>query len=253
MKATYECANGLQGEAKIDHFSDHGRIKGEVALFAVNPARVRIDVLSPFGALVYSLTSNGKEFRMFDLAQKQFLFGPATPANLARMTQVEVPGHALVSVMRGEAPLLVHSPDEATITWDDGHYVVDIPSNHDAHQKVFLEVYDEDYERPWNEQRVRVTFIEVVQAGTVLYTADLSDHEMTHLAPPRVDPEGIDDPIEPSGGVCDVEVPRTIQLKVPSSDNDVIFEYGSVVMNPPLPLGAFSQPVPGGTQQLYVP
>ena len=252
MKAGFDCANGIQGEAKIDHFSARGRIKGEMALFAVNPQRVRIDVLSPFGALVFSLTSNGDEFRMFDLEKKQFLHGPASACNLARMTQVEVPGHALVSIMRGEAPLLVHEPGAAAIAWDDGHYVIDIPSENNARQKVILEVHDDDFDKPWQEQRLRVSYLEVEQAGIVLYTADFSDHEIAHLAPPRVDPEGLDDPIAPSGGACDIEIPRTIQLKVPHTDDDVIFEYEKAVVNPPIPLGAFSQPIPGGTQQLYV-
>ena len=67
MKATYACANGIQGEGKIDHFGERGRVRGNVLLFAVNPARVRIDVLSPFGAKTGRNTPSASAF-IFALA-----------------------------------------------------------------------------------------------------------------------------------------------------------------------------------------
>src|SRR4051812_8666975 len=76
MKATYTCVNGVQGTAKIGHFSPRGRIRGEVYILAVNPDRVRFDVVSPFGATLYTLTSDGARFEMLDLREKQFLYGP---------------------------------------------------------------------------------------------------------------------------------------------------------------------------------
>jgi len=252
MKATYACANGIQGEGKIDHFSPKGRIRGDVLVFAVNPARVRVDVVSSFGAMPFVLTSNGTEFQMFDLEKKQFLHGPASACNLARLTRVPMPGHVLVSLMRGEAPLLVHDPSQAKIAWDGGHYVVAIESKHAAHQRLFLEVYDDDWDKDWREQRMRVTFFETSQAGVVLYTADLDDHQLAHTAPPRQDPDGLDPDIPPSGGVCDVELPRSIRMKVPNSEDDVMLSYEKVSFNPPIPQHAFAQPVPGGATQAFV-
>src|ERR1035437_6905258 len=78
MRATFTCANGVEGDAKIDHFSPQGRIRGEVIFFAVNPDRVRFDVVSPFGVMLYTLTSNGRSFAMNDLKNKEFLYGPAS-------------------------------------------------------------------------------------------------------------------------------------------------------------------------------
>ena len=124
MKATYACANGVQGEGKIDHLGERGRVRGEVAMFAINAARVRIDVLNPFAGIVFTVTSDGNNFKMNDVAQKQFLHGPASACNLARLTRVPMPGHALVYLMRGEAPLLVlqrpgEEADHATSTRRD--------------------------------------------------------------------------------------------------------------------------------------
>jgi len=66
MKATYACANGVQGEAKIDHFSPKGRVRGDLILTAVVPDRVRFDVVS-FGNTLYTLTSDGERFQMLDV------------------------------------------------------------------------------------------------------------------------------------------------------------------------------------------
>ncbi|WP_434041308.1 MULTISPECIES: LolA family protein [Sorangium] len=253
MKDTYACVNGIQGTAKIDHFSRQGRIRGDVYILAVNPDRVRFDIVSPFGANLFTLTSNGTLFQMLDVGEKQLLHGPASACNLARLTQVPIPGHALVSLLRGEAPVLVHEPRSASIAWDgDGFYRVLIESTRDATEEIHLEPRPDDWRLPWSQQRLRVRQVRVAQRGVNLYHAELSHHEVIHTAPPRVDPEGIDDPIPPSGGVCDAEVPRSIRMRVPNTEDDVIFQYKEAKWNPPLISGAFTQPVPGGVIRRYV-
>lgn len=254
MKATYACVNGVQGTGKIDRFAPEGRVRGEVLMFAVNPDRVRFDVISPFGALIYTLTADGQRFQMLDTKEKQFLHGPASPCNLARMTRVPIPGHALVSILRGEAPLLVHQPNQATIKWDpnNGHYRIIIPSTRDAKQEVHLGIRPDDWDKPWSEQRIRVKYILVSQGGGDHYSAELSNHSAATTAPPRVDPEGIDEPIPPTGGACDAELPRSIRMRVPYTEEDVIFQYKEAFWNPPLLPGAFDQPTPGGVRSVHV-
>jgi hypothetical protein len=252
MKATYACANGIKGEGKIDHISPDARIRGDVYLFAVNSARVRVDVMSSFGPMIYSLTSDGTNFLMLDNNEKQFLHGPAKACNLARMTKVPVPGHVLVWLLRGEAPLLVHEPTAPTVAWMGSYYKVDIPSKHEAKQCVHLEVYDDDWDKPWKEQRLRVTEVTTYQKGATLYQAKLGGHKLAKTAPPRVDPDGLDPDILPSGGACEVEIPREIKITVPYTKDDVLFEYRDVHFNPPIPDGAFTQPVPGGVRKIFV-
>jgi hypothetical protein len=253
MKATYACTNGVQGTAKIDHFSPQGRIRGDLYLFAVNPDRVRFDVVSPFGATLYTLTSDGDRFEMLDIKEKQFLFGPSSPCNLARLTQVPVPAHALVALLRGEAPVLVHSPKAAQITWEkDGFYRLLVQSTRDASQEIHLEIRPEDIDKPWQEQRVRVTDVRVAQRGLDLYHAELKSHQPAKTAEPRTDPDGIDPPIPPSGPACDAELPRSIRMRVPNTDEDVIFQYKEAKWNPPIMPGAFNQPEPGGVRKVFV-
>jgi len=254
MKATYACVNGVQGNAKIDRFAPEGRVRGEVHLFAVNPDRVRFDVVSPFGAMLYTLTADGDHFQMLDVKEKQFLYGPASPCNLARMTRVPIPGHALVSLLRGEAPVLVHAKDDASIAWDrdEGFYRVVVPSTRDAKQEIHLGIRPEDWDKPWSEQRLRVLSVLVSQRGLDLYQAELENHEPAQTSKPREDPDGLEPPIPPSGPACDAELPRSIRMRVPHTEEDVIFQYKSAVWNPPLVQGAFEQPVPGGVRKVFV-
>lgn len=252
MEATYACVNGVQGTAKIDHFSKQGRIRGEVYILAVNPDRVRFDVVSPFGATLYTLTSNGTTFQMLDVKEKQFLYGPASACNLARLTQVPVPGHALVSLLRGEAPVLVHEPQGASIAWDDGgFYRLLLKSTRDASEEIHLAVHPDDFNKPWAEQRVRVLDVRVAQRGIDLYQAELRNHEPAKTAAPREDPDGLDEPIPPIGGACGAEIPRSIRMRVPHTEEDVIFQYKVGKWNPPIIAGTFRQPVPGGVVRRF--
>ena len=77
---TQKCSRGLSGEGKIDYFGKEGRVRGSLLFMASSPDRVRLDVVSPFGATVSTLTSDGEQFSLYDLRQKLFLRGTATPA-----------------------------------------------------------------------------------------------------------------------------------------------------------------------------
>ena len=253
MRAQYACVNGMQATAKVDVFSKRGRLKGEAFLFAVNPARVRFDVVSSFGVNLMTLTSDGKRFEMLDVEQKQFLHGPANACNLARMTQVAMEGHVLVSVLRGEAPVLVHDRAAGSITWDgDGFYALEIPGTNDAVERIHLGVHPDDMAKPWSSQRVRVLDVAVAQRGVDLWHVALDDHAPAKTAAPREDPDGIDPPIPPTGPACDAELPRSIRMEVPHTADDVILDYTEVVWNPPLVPGTFDQPVPRGVRRVPV-
>jgi outer membrane lipoprotein-sorting protein len=252
MRATYACANGVQGEAKIDNFSPKGRVRGDLILTAVVPDRVRFDVVS-FGTTLYTLASDGDRFQMLDVKEKQFLHGPSSPCNLARLTQVPVPGHALVALLRGEAPVLVHQPAGATIAWDSGgFYRIALSSTREATEEIHLEVRPSDFDRPWGEQRVRVTDVVVRQRGIDLYHADLRNHKPTQTATTRTDPDGIDPDVPAIGPVCDAELPWSIHMAVPNTEQDVIFQYKEAKWNPAIIPGAFKIDPPGGVRTVFV-
>jgi hypothetical protein len=251
MHASFACANAIQANAKIDHFSDQGRVRGDVMLFAGRPARVRLDIVSPFGVAVATLTSDGTRFALADLRDKRFFVGPASACNIARMTSVPVPGHVLVDLLKGEAPVLRHEPQSATMAWSPaGYWVVGVPSTRDAREEIHLAPRPEDWALPWDRQRMRVLDVQVQQQGYILYHAELTGHAAAPTAGPRQDPDNLEPPIPPSGPPCDAELPRKIHVEVPDPDADVRFEYNQVSYNPPLPEGTFEQgPRPGMSVQ----
>ncbi len=253
VHATQDCGGGIQASAKIDHFGKGGRVRGDLLMFAIWPSRLRMDVVSPFGVTLATLTSDGDKFSLSDLREKKFYFGPASSCNIARLTTVPMPGHVLVSLLRGEAPILKHDEPNATIHWDgDGYYVVSIKGTRNAEEVVHLAPHPSDMALPWDKQRFRVLDVEVKQEGIVLYHAELADHKPAATAAPRVDPDGLDPPTPPSGPACQAELPRRIHVEVPGRDEDVQFRYDNVTWNPPLVEGLFTQPVPGGVQVLRV-
>lgn len=259
MKAIYDCSHGVKAEARLDHKSPQGRIRGDLSFFAIDPANVRFSVFSPFGVELATLTSDGQRFAFSDTVQKRFLEGPASACNIAKLTQVPVPAHALVSLLQGRAPLLVHDPGQVSITWNSpflgifgrGHYEVEIPSKNGAKQTLRIEIPQEDMGKPWGEQRLRVVEIRVSQNAVDLYRAKLSGFHTPEAGQPVIDEDGLDPPILPIGPACTMlEVPQRILVEVPVRDDDVRFEYKRVEVNPAVPEGVFLQSQPGGTMHI---
>ncbi len=251
MRATNACSRALTSEAKIDYFGDAGRIRGSLLYVIAIPDKLRLDIISPFGATVSTVTSDGRDFALFDLRQKQFLRGPANACNLGRFTHVPVPPAALVQLLRGEAPVLVHQPTAATIAWESGEYVVRIESTRSASEEIHLVPVAADYALPYTAQRLRVTEVRVLQQGIELYRAQLVGHHPAKMSGPRVDPDGLDPPVPPSGPTCLAEVPGRLRLQVPDGDQDVILENIEVTHNPPLAPNLFQQAPPGGVAVSY--
>jgi outer membrane lipoprotein-sorting protein len=240
------CSRGLSGEGKLDYFGKEGRIRGSMLFMVSSPDSVRLDIVSPFGATISTLTSNGKDFSLYDLRQKVFLQGPANACNLGRFTHVPMPPHALVSLLRGEPPVLLHTPPEATLSWEGGQYVVRIRSQHQATEEIAISPSDADYDKPYTQQRVSLSSVEVRQQNYVLYRAELDQHDPASTAAPRSDPDGIDPDVPPSGPECRASVPRRLHLEVPAEEQDLVLTVTEIAHNPPLKSGAFEQRPPGG-------
>jgi hypothetical protein len=249
MRATGECGTGVQASAKLDHFGAEGRVRGDVLLLASKPARLRMDIVSPFGVTLATLASDGQRFALADKREKRLYTGAATTCNIARLTRVPIPGHVLVTLLRGGAPVLRHAGSPGvtealpppTIAWDGGgFYVLRIPGTRGAKEEVHLAVHPADVDKPWSEQRLRVLDVSVEQAGMVLYHAELGGHETAPMSGPRVDPDDpTEPPIAPSGPQCTAELPRRLHVEVPPLGVDMLFRYDQVSWNPPLLDGVF--------------
>jgi hypothetical protein len=258
MRETYACSRGVGADAKLDYFGDEGRARGNVLYKVALLERLRFDVYSPFGVMLSTLTSDGQKFALYDLRQKEFLHGPALPCNVARFTRVPVPPFALVQLLRGEAPVLVHEPAGASISWDSGFlglgsgaYVIRIASKHGAEQEIRAVPVREDFELPWKRQRLRVLEVRVSQHGSELYTAELRDHRPGRTAPPRVDEDGLGPSVPPSGPPCTAELPARVRIGVPESGHDLLIVNEEAVHNPPLTEQDFTQSPPPGVRVRY--
>jgi hypothetical protein len=247
LRATGKCEVAIQASAKIDHFGASGRVRGDLLMFAHVPAQMRMDVVSPFGATLLTLTSDGNRFSLADFKEKRFLEGPASACNIARLTTVPVPPHVLVDLLRGQAPVLKHEPAGAAVAWSPkGYYVLTFASTRDATEELHLAPRAEDWAKPWSDQRMRLLDVEVRQGGSVLYHAELESHAVAPMAKERLDALGLAPPLPPSGPFCDAEIPKRIHLEVPVPNDDVVFRYDDVTWNPPIPEGTFVQAAPAG-------
>jgi len=240
------CSRAVGGDAKLDYFGEQGRVRGSVLYVAAAPDRIRFDVFSPFGATLSTLTSDGRRFALSDVRERVFLHGPANACNLQRFTRVPLPPQAFVDLLRGVPPVLVHDASAASLEWESGAYSVRIRSRHQAEQKIRLLPAEEDWNRPWREQRLRVMEVEVRQAGAPLYRVELEGHARVRMAETRVDPDGIDPPFPPSGPECHAELPRRFHFVVGDGRHDVVLANEKTEHNPPLMPGTFEQtPAPG--------
>jgi hypothetical protein len=247
MRASFSCGNAVQANGKIEDYVSIIKVQADVMLFAARPSRLRMDIVSPFGVALATLTSDDDKFALADFHDKRFFVGPAAACNIARLTRVPVPAYVLVELLRGEAPVLKHDAQGATMVWDPhGYWTLSIPSTRGAQEWIHLAPRPEDWSLPWDRQRMRVLDVRVVQQGFELYHATLADHAGAPTAGPRVDPDNLAPPLPPSGPVCDAEVPRKIRLQVPDPSADVHLSYDTLFWNPPLPEGTFAQPVPPG-------
>jgi hypothetical protein len=247
LRATGRCEVAIQASAKIDHFGEHGRLRGDLLMFVALPARLRMDAVSPFGATMATLTSDGQKFALADFREKRFFTGPASACNIARLTSVPVPPNVLVDLLRGQAPVLKHEASAGQVAWSSkGYYVLTLTSTRDATEELHLAPRPDDWEKPWAEQRMRLLDVTVRQYGGIRYHAELGGHAAAAMGKERIDALGAEPPIPPSGPFCDAEIPKRIHVEIPYPNEDVMFRYEEVTWNPPLPEGTFAQAPPGG-------
>jgi hypothetical protein len=256
MRATTACGAGIQADAKVDHFSGSQRVRTELLFIAERPASIRMDVLAPVVGTVGTVTSDGSRFEATDLRSHRFLFGPATACNIARITRIQIPGFVLVNLLSGRAPVLKHDA-QPTVAWSkEGYYVVKIAGNNDATEELHLGVVPEDWNKPWGEQRLRVLDVQVTQRGVVLYHAELDTHEKTPMSKAAACDEVCkatgETPAQPTGPVCEAELPRRIHVEMPSLSTDVLFRYDKIEWNPPLVPNVFTQQQPAGLTPMPV-
>jgi Outer membrane lipoprotein LolB len=253
VAAQHRCSRGLRSEGKLDYFGDEGRVRVNTWILSEQPQHLRLDLVSPFGVPLATLTSDGKQFALLDHGAKAFYRGPANQCSVESFLHVPIPAQALLQLLSGEAPLLKHLDGSAQLNWEQGAYVVNIAGEHGAEERIELEVVERDWMKPYGEQQLRVRRVTLRQHSAVLYDVELRDYALSRTAGPRKDPEGLEPDVLPSGPVCNAETPRNIRFQVPNGSRDVLVEQKEVEHNAPLLPAVFTQEQPAGTKLRQVP
>jgi hypothetical protein len=247
LDATYAGVSGVRGAAKIDYLGDKGRVHGELSLLGSAPSSMRFAIKADVIGAAGEVTTDGVEFMADDRAHGRYLFGPAKPCNIAKITQVPLPSDELLPLLWGMRPPIAGPIVRDSIRWsEEGWYVVMLapaPASNAIAHELHLQPLPEDQAKPWSEQRVRLLGVTGWRLaagsldgseGTIVYRASLKDHAPTVTAGPLVDEDGLSPPVPPSGPSVRVEVPRTLRVEVPAKNSDVILKYSEVTLNPPL-------------------
>lgn len=107
----------VRSRAKADYLDEGQRIKLSIAAIAAPPEQLRLDGENTLTGPLLTLATDGKQFQLLDVRKNQFLAGPVTPCNMARLLRVELSSREVVAVLLGGATLLP-SYQSAELRWD---------------------------------------------------------------------------------------------------------------------------------------
>jgi hypothetical protein len=254
LRESTSCNRAVQGEARLSFSGGGRRLSGRVLYLAHAPAELRFDIFSPFGATISTLTSDGRRFSLLEMEQRAFITGASSACNVQRFTRVPVPPEALVELLRGRPPVLVHETADAKLDFSGslfgaGHYVLTVAGRHQARQEIEVGVVPSDWDLPAERQRLRLLGVKVEQAGQVLYEVEFSDHRLRRMAPLSQSAEdealGLSPPVA-SGPTCEVELADRMRVYVPTTGYELTFRNDELWLNPPLQEGIFVQRPPAG-------
>jgi hypothetical protein len=244
LRASTACAQSMRIEDASASVPKVPIVKLGAMAIAERPDHFRFD-FSAFGQLAATLTCDGSTLTFVNLRNPQTQQLPATADALASSVGIGVTPNVIVSLMLGRPPVLVHS-QTPSVKWESGHYVVEIDSTNAWHEHIELIPRESDWNKPWQEQRMRLLRVRVSKEGLDLYDAHLGDHTViqaavrqqqqnTQLCNPELDKvlgttcdAGATAPVK-----CeDVELPKDIEIE--SGGKTVSIYEKKVVLNPPI-------------------
>ncbi|MFN3197316.1 MAG: LolA family protein [Bradymonadia bacterium] len=212
LKARGEAIQTVNAMASLEAWREDDRVKFRQFLLMQRPDKLRVDTLSPFDQPLVITTSDGQTVSVYSLEKKQFLQGPATPQNLARLLNLKMDGEELVALVGGGVPLV--TPVRKSITWDadEGRWRLEIEG---VRRRQHLELEPE---------RLRVTSTTVWQGDAVQYTVKMGQY----------------------GGTPPAEVPQRLRVEVPSEKLRVDITVKDFTLNEEMDPEAFTLTPPGG-------
>lgn len=206
----------LRTEAKVDYLEQDGqRVKLTMTFLTERSAsggKLRIDAENPLGGALAALASDGARFELLDARQNRFLAGEASACNLGRLLRIQLAPGELIDAVDGGAPLL---GDPVAVAWDgsDGGSEVLTLERGDLRETIKLSP------KEWD-----VRWVEVRQAGAVLYTLEHGEFEAQGA----------------------VRFPGRTVITDPRHKADARIRYRARELDPAVPAGAFELAAPAG-------
>jgi len=106
LRGRAEHLKTLRATAKIDYMANGGdRVRAKANILLARGGKLRIELDSPLGGSLATLTTDGQQFSLLDVRANRFLTGPAKACNVARLIRVALPPDDIVAVLMGGAPL----------------------------------------------------------------------------------------------------------------------------------------------------
>jgi hypothetical protein len=237
------CGVATRAGATLTLVSPTASFRGEASLLVAHPERLRLEVQSSFGLALLQLAA-GDRVAAVDPRNRVFSEGPNDACTLHAWLGLPVPPDLLVSVLRGAVPVIVH--DRSELRWDgDGAWALTFEGG-GLTESVRLAVAAGRHDAEWADQALEVRDAEVRLGSRVLWRLEADKHEGAPLAPALVDPDGLDEPVPPSGPACAATLPRRVILTLPERSASLRLDLRDVTWNPPLQPGAFRMLPPDG-------
>lgn len=209
-----DAISSLTGELAIEAWQADERVRLRQLVAVDSTGRVRIDALSPFGQPLSTLVSDGSRLMIYDLENKTFRIGAATPENMARLLPIELEPEALSALLRGAVPVIEHA--RSTVTWngDEGSYRLELEKGA-RRQRIEFE-----------PEALRVVRLAMWDARGLRYRARLGDYT----------------------GEGDAVIPKRMRFEAPAAEVRIDLRVVEYTLDPELPAEAFVLEPPRGVR-----
>jgi hypothetical protein len=201
----------LEGVAKVRVETPQRSGGGTQVLLAELPARLRTEVLSPFGTPLLIMTADDADLAVFLPGESRFYRGQASPENLARFTRLPLRLTDLVGMLLARPPLIDHR-EVAAFRLTGRGWRVELSGGTRRQQLLF-------------DQARRLTEVRYLHDG------ELQLH-LTYAEP---------DPQRP-------ELSRRIELELPRQQTRATLAFSELIANRPLKAELFALAPPAGAQ-----
>lgn len=227
----------LRAEARIEQKGPRGRGRADAFLFVRRPESVRIDLMSPFGPLA-TLTSDGRQFALFDRRRSAFSEGPSCPSNIARLLGVGLSGREVVDMLLAE-PLRLKGQ---AVLAHCGPFAYRVQRESEDGRRVELDfsIRRRDRDAPWSQQYLRLRRAAGFAAtGQALWRLSYDDYRV------------VPDPRGPKRGGRRLGVAMPFQVRYADLRRGITLAltFRSMSLNVEVPARAFVQSAPPGVRR----